>query len=183
VRVESRLSQGRLTSTTDVDLASSQGARGRISLGPFAYEAILIANTVYFKGSPALESQLVGAAAKHLPKGTWLEGSATSGVLAGFASILSQQKLLSRLLASDGQLTKGASSTVNGQKVVELKETGRKLFTASLYIATSGKTYPIEIVKRGREEGKVTFSRWDVPVSLAAPANAVEVSRLQRGGR
>jgi len=183
VHIESKLAQARIASTIDVDAASSHGARGKISFGPIAYEMILVGDTAYFKGSTALYSQLVGsAAAARLPKGAWLKGSATTGQLGALASSVEQDKLLARLLESSGDLAKGANTTVNGQKVVEIKEAGHVLFTASLYIATTGKPYPIEIAKRGREHGQITFSRWGEPVSLAAPANAVDISRLQRGG-
>jgi hypothetical protein len=63
---------------------------------------------------------------------------------------------------------------VNGQKAIELKMTA-KLFSGSLYIATTGKPYPIELIKRGRETGQTTFSHWNQSVSLTAPPNAIAV--------
>jgi hypothetical protein len=180
VRVESKLAQGGFVSTIDADLISSHGGRGQFSLGPIMAELILIDNILYIKGSRALFGQ--SARAAPLPKGTWLKGTASSVGLAVYASLVSQQKLLGRLLASTGALTKGRTTTVAGEKVVELKETGRKLFAASLYIAATGKPYPIEIVKRGAESGQIIFSHWNEPFSLSAPANAIDVSQLRHVG-
>lgn len=183
VHVEGQFAQGPIASALDVDAASSHGARGRISLGKLAFEVVIIGDTVYVKGSRGFYGNLVGAVASRIPSGTWLKLSGTQPQLAG---LVTQDKLLGRLLASPGTLTKGSTSAVNGQKVVELKQTGArvftvtKLFTGSLYVATTGRPYPIQIVKRGLEHGTMTFSRWNEPVSLSAPAKAVDVNQLKR---
>ena len=75
-------------------------------------------------------------------------------------------------------LTKGPITTINGQKAIELKTKG-KLYTGAIYIAATGTPYPIEIVKHGRETGQTTFTGWNQPVTLSAPAGAVELSQLE----
>jgi hypothetical protein len=52
----------------------------------------------------------------------------------------------------------------------------------TLFISTTGKPYPVEITKGGSGGGKITFDRWDEPVTLSAPANAIDVAQLQSAG-
>jgi hypothetical protein len=173
VHVAGKDSQGPLSLTLNLDLASN-GGRGQVSLVPLElpFELIRVGNTLYLKGSPAFYKRL-GAAA-HVPQGTWLKAPASGGQMAQLASFTELGGELKRLLSSSGPIAKGATATVNGQQAIELKVSG-KLFSGSLYIAATGKPYPIELVKRGRETGQTTFSGWNVPVSLTAPANAIAI--------
>jgi hypothetical protein len=171
VHVVGKNSQGALSLKLNLDMASN-GGRGQVSLLGLNFELIRVGNTLYAKGNPAFYKRL-GVAA-HVPQGTWLKASANGGKLAQLAAFTDLSGELGRLLSSTGPITKGASATVNGQQAIELKESA-KLFSGSLYIATTGKPYPIEIVKRGRESGQTAFSHWNEPVSLSAPANAIAI--------
>ena len=51
-----------------------------------------------------------------------------------------------------------------------------------MYIAATGQPYPIEITKSGSDGGKISFDRWNKTVTLAAPANAIDVAQLQHAG-
>ena len=53
----------------------------------------------------------------------------------------------------------------------------------TLYIATTGKPYPVEISKGGSGGGKINFDRWNAAVTVAAPANAIDVAQLQSAGK
>lgn len=182
VTVSSVLAHGRLASTIDAQLAGSRGARGRMSLFGRSAEVIVIGDAAYVKGDALLERELLGAGAARVPPGAWLKGSATAGPLAGLVSGFSQRRLLEEIV-NGGTFTKGQTITIAGQPAVELNETGRKLFTSRLYIAATGEPYPIRVVRQGRINGTTTFSAWNRPVALTAPANAVDVSRLTRDQR
>jgi hypothetical protein len=173
VHVAGKSAQGPLSLTLNLDLASD-GGRGQVSLLGLSFELIRVGNTLYAKGNPAFYTRLSATTGLHLPQGVWLKAPASGGKLAQLASFTNLSGELGRLLSSTGPITKGASSTVNGQKAIELKETA-KLFSGSLFIATTGKPYPIEIVKHGRESGQTTFSGWNQPVSLSAPAGAIAI--------
>ena len=64
--------------------------------------------------------------------------------------------------------------------MIELRDASK---SGSLYVATSGQPYPVEIVKRGAETGRISFSRWNEHVSLSAPAGAIELGQLQHAPR
>ena len=179
VRVVSNAAQdrGRLSSMSDLELTGG-GGRARTSFLGQTSEVMRIGDTLYVKGGPALYKRVAERTGVHVPQGTWLSETVARKPL---PTDLSRE--LTLLLRSPGSLTKGPTTTIAGQKAIELKETGRKLFTGAIYIATTGKPYPIEIVKHGQETGKTTFTGWNDPVTLSAPTGAIELSKLKRKGR
>ncbi len=180
VHVLSNDSQGRLSLTTNLELAQN-GGRATLSFLDLGYEVIHIGDTLYFKGSRALYARLFGAGDSHVPQGTWLKAGANTSTLAGLAGLTDLASRLDLLLRSSGPLTKGATTRVDGQPAIELKAAA-KLFTGSLYIATTGKPYPIELVKHGRETGQTSFTDWNQPIKLSAPADAVDLGKLEHKG-
>jgi hypothetical protein len=172
VRIVSEDSQGRLTLAVSLELSSSGGRAHVTGLG-LDYEVLRVNDTLYVKGSPAFYRSLGGPAA-HASPGTWLKAPAKSGPLAQFAAFTDLPGEVGRLLTSANPVTKGTTTTTNGQKTVELKQTG-KLYIGRIYIATTGKPYPIQITKTGRETGRTTFSNWNQPVSLSVPSNTISM--------
>jgi hypothetical protein len=180
VRIASKSSLGPLSLLLNVDLARP-GGRGQVAVGGLSFEVIRTGNTLYLKGNPAFERNLRTTTGLQAPRGGWLKVPINSNQLAQLASVTDLSGELSRLLTRAGPISKGATTTVNGQQAIELKETAR-LFSGSLYVATSGKPYPLKFVKSGRETGQTTFSGWNEPVSLSAPPNAIAGSQLEQGG-
>jgi hypothetical protein len=82
---------------------------------------------------------------------------------------------LAHLLLSHGTLSKGATTTVEGQQAVALTD---KTQGGTLYVATTGKPYPVEIKHGGSSGGKIVFDRFNQPVTLTPPANAIDLSKL-----
>lgn len=180
VHIANKSSLGPLSLMLNVDLARP-GGRGQVSVGELSFEVIRTGSTLYLKGNPAFEQSLRATTGLRAPHGEWLKVPINSARLAQLASVTDLSGELSRLLTRAGPISKGATTTVNGQQAIELKETTR-LFSGSLYVATTGKPYPLQFVKSGRETGQTTFSGWNEPVSLTAPPNAIAGSQLGRGG-
>jgi hypothetical protein len=65
---------------------------------------------------------------------------------------------------------------VDGQKVVAVTD---KTKGGTLYVATTGKPYPVQISKPGAGGGRVVFDHWNASVALTAPANAIDLTQLQ----
>ncbi|HTA96093.1 MAG TPA: hypothetical protein VK730_00445 [Solirubrobacteraceae bacterium] len=176
VHVSGSIKTGATPVTIDLSLAAGKGARGEISENGASFKLILVGGTAYISGSPAFYRSLGGAAAAQLLDGKWLKASATSGEFASFNSLGNMRQLIDTTLAAHGTLTKGATSTVNGQQVIAVTDTNK---TGTLYVATSGKPYPVAITKGGSENGRIVFSDWNQPVTITAPANAVDLSELK----
>ncbi len=176
VHVSGSIKSGAAPVTIDLDLAAGKGARGEISENGASFKLILVGGTAYISGSKAFYRSLGGAAAAQLLDGKWLKASATSGEFASFNSLANMRQLVDTTLAAHGTLTKGATSTVNGQQAIAITDTNK---TGTLYVATTGKPYPIAITKGGSESGKIAFANWNQPVTITAPANSVDLSELK----
>ncbi|MHB8531920.1 MAG: hypothetical protein ACYDC2_04275, partial [Solirubrobacteraceae bacterium] len=165
--------------TLDMELLAGKGGKGRISTEGFSIQLIQSGGAVYINGSAAFYRHVGGAAAAQLLQGRWLKAPANSGELASLASLTDLSKLIDTALARHGALSKGSSSTVGGQPAIAVKDTSKG---GTLYVATTGKAYPLEVSKAGSESGKVVLDRWDKPVTLSAPAGAIDISKLGAGG-
>ncbi len=176
----SNLAQRKLKFASDQQAATNSG-QARISALGVAYEVIRTDNTAYIKGSPAFYKRLRVGTGRRIPKDAWLKMPASAGGVTSGATLTQLHIEVERLLTSNGKVTKGPTTTIDGQKAIELHDTG-KLFTGTIYIAATGTPYPIQIVKHGRETGRITFDGWNDPVTLSAPAGAVELSQLEYEG-
>lgn len=180
VHVTGRLSGNGTQIALNLSIAAGRGGRGQISESNLSLELIVIGDTIYIKGSPAFYKHFGGAAAAQLFQGKWLKTPVSGGELGTFAALTNFRQLLDQTLTSHGTLAKGGASTVAGQPVIELSDTSRD---GSLFIATTGKPYPVQLVKHGSEAGHITFSEWNRPVPLTPPAGAIDLGQLQRAGR
>jgi hypothetical protein len=140
-----------------------------------SFRIIVVNHTVYINGSDSFWRHFGGSAAAQLFQGKWLRAPAT-GQFASVVVLTDLQSLFNTLLSTHGTLAKGATSTVGGQKVIAVKDTTRG---GTLYVATTGKPYPIQITKTGAQGGRVIFDRYNEPVSLSAPANSIDISKLR----
>lgn len=166
--------------TLDLNLVSGKGGSGKLSEGGLSFELIRIGDTAYIKGSEAFYEHFGGSATASLLKGKWLKASTTSEQFAMLATITDPRKLLDMTLASHGKLEKAKTTTVNGQEAVPVTDVTEG---GTLYVATIGQPFPVEITKGGSSGGTVAFDRWNEPVELKAPASSetVDISKLQPG--
>jgi hypothetical protein len=130
---------------------------------------------VYINGSDAFWRHIGGSSAVQLFHGKWLRAPA-NGQFASIASLTNVHTLFNRLLSNHGTLAKGSTSTVAGQKAVAVIDTTRG---GTLYVATTGQPYPVEISKKGSQGGRIVFDRYNQSASLTAPANAIDISKLR----
>ncbi len=163
--------------TLDLSLVAGKGGRGRIAESGLSFELIELEGTIYIKGSSAFYKHFAGATAARLLQGKWLKAPATSASFAGLSSLIELRKLLDAALASsDKALAKVGADTVKGQAVVGVKDRAQG---ETIYVATTGKPYPVAATKSGAGGGTIAFAEWDKPVTLTAPANAVDIEQLQ----
>jgi hypothetical protein len=167
--------------TLDMNLLAGKGGRGQLSENGLAFELIQVGRTVYIKGSQAFYKKIGGTAAAQLLQGKWLKAPASNSDFASLSQLTDLRQLVDQTLSNQGSsLKKLGTSTVAGQKVVGISDKARG---GTLYIAATGQPYPIQIVKSGSSGGKISFDRWNSSVTLAAPANAIDVTQLQHAGQ
>lgn len=160
----------------DLSLVNGKGGTGSMSQNGLGFKVVTIGNEVYINGSPTFWRKFAGGAAAQLLSGKWLKAP-TSGQLGTLAELTDVHKLFTQLLSSHGTLAKGSISTVRGQRVIAVRDTTNG---GTLYVATTGKPYPIQIVKPGSQGGQINFDRFNEQVSLTPPANSIDISQLSK---
>jgi hypothetical protein len=164
--------------TINMDLVAGKGGHGRITLEGLSIDLVRVGGSVYINGSQAFYSRIAGAAAARLLQGKWLKAPENSGNFASLASLTDLVKLVDTTLTSHGTLARGATKTVAGQKVIAVNDVSKG---GTLYVATTGSAFPIEVAKDGGGGGKIVFDKWNKPVTLTAPPNAININQLQSG--
>ncbi len=181
VHVSGSIVSGGTPITLDMNLLAGKGGRGQLSENGLSFELIQVGKTVYIKGSSAFYKHIGGSAAAQLLQGKWLKAPASSSDFASLSQLTDLRQLVDQTLANHGSsLKKTAVTTIDGQKAVGITD---KTKGGTLYIAATGQPYPIQLTKSGSGGGKITFDRWNGAVSLAAPANAIDVAQLQHAGQ
>lgn len=176
VHVSGSVNSGGSPVTLDLNLASGKGATGQISQNGSTFKIVIDGGTAYISGSDAFYRKLGGSAAAQLLAGKWLKISTSTPEFASFGSLTNMRKLLDTVLVGHGTLQKGSTTTVGGQQAIAVNDTTRG---GTLYVATSGKPYPLQISKAGSEAGKITFDKWDEPVTITPPSSSVNLSELK----
>jgi hypothetical protein len=162
--------------TLDLSLLAGKGAHGTLSEGGSSFELIEVGGTVYLRGSESFYRRIGGAAAAQLLNGKWLKAPTSTPDFASLGSLTDMRQLIDSTLADHGTLAKRATTSVAGQRVVGLNDTSKG---GTLYVAATGKPYPVQIARTGANGGRVTFGRWNAPVSLMPPAGAIDITQLQ----
>lgn len=160
----------------DLHIVAGKGGKGTLSEHGVSFQLVRIGDTAYIKGSSAFYKKFAGPAAAQLLQGKWLKASANTGQLASLTPLTDLVKFFDTALANHGKLAKGSETTVHGVKVIGVNDTTKG---GTLYVATTGKAYPIEVTKTGASGGTLTFDEWDKSVSLSAPPHAVDISKLK----
>jgi hypothetical protein len=176
VHVSGSLTSGGETITLDLNILSGVGAKGSMSQNGLSFQLIAVGKYIYINGSPSFWKHFGGAAAAQLFQGKWLKAPSGSGDFASLSSLTNLHQLAGALLTGHGKLSKGSTSTVNGQKVIALTGSSE---SGNLYVATTGKPYPIEISKGAGSAQHVDFDRYNAAVSLKAPSGPIDISQLQ----
>ncbi len=180
VHVSGSLVTGGTPITLDMNLVAGQGGRGQLSQSGLAFELIVVSGTVYIKGSSGFYEHIGGKAAAQLLEGKWLKAPTGNANFASIGQLTNLRQLIDGTLAAHASLSKTGTSTVNGQKVVGVTDKSKG---GTLYVAATGKPYPVQISKPGSGSGDITFDRWNEPITLSAPANAIDITQLAKAAK
>ena len=176
VHVSGKIAQNGTPLTLNLHLVKGKGGKGHMSENGTGFDIIRVGDKAFVRGSNAFYTRFAGAKAAKLLEGKWLVSSAGSGKFAPLTPLTDQVKFFQGSLGAHGKLTKGAVTTVNGQKVIALTDGNGG---GTLYVATTGQPYPIQLVSPGNgAEGKITFDQWGTIVPIVAPKGAIDISKL-----
>jgi hypothetical protein len=180
VHVAGTVRDGGSTIGIDLSITQARGASGTVAEGPASFKLIEAGGAFYIQPNARFLSKFThSSAAVQLLRGKWLKGSPTNSSFQSFSQLTSIKSLMGSLTQDHGTLTKGSTTTINGVKAVALRSSKG----GTMYIATTGKPYPLEVTKTsGTRTGKVTFSDYNKTFSISAPSHAVDLDRLQSLG-
>jgi hypothetical protein len=153
----------------DLRLVAGKGGTGSMAENGLSFKMIVLDGTLYLNASDAFWKHYAGTAAAQLFHDKWLKAP-TSGQFASLAQLLDLQTLFKQLAAAHGAISKGAESTIDGQKAIALQDASKG---SKLYVATTGRPYPLAITPGSGQKGELSFDGYDQPVSLTAPAGAI----------
>jgi hypothetical protein len=163
--------------TLDLNLGPA-GGRGNLALNGLGFELIQTGGNVYIKGSAAFYRRIAGSAAAQLLQGRWLKAPTTTPEFASISALTDLHRLVDATLSTRGTLVKSGTTTLNGARAVAVTDNSRG---GRLYVATTGKPYPLQISRAGSGGGTVNFDRWNESVPIAVPAGAIDISQLRAG--
>jgi hypothetical protein len=162
-------------SSATLDLSRNTGATGTLTFKGQPVNLVIVDNQTYFKGSAGFWTAATGSSASaKLFADKWLKipSATAASSVSSITSLTDMNTFFTGLLAASGKLTNAGATTFNGQPAVELKSSKG----GSLFVATTGQPYPIGL-KQGSAQGngQGTFTNWNVPVTVTAPAGAVSL--------
>jgi hypothetical protein len=163
--------------TFDLNLGAA-GGRGTLSLNGLSFELIEAGSNVYIKGSNAFYTHIAGTAAAQLLQGRWLKAPTTSPEFASISALTDLHRLVDATLSGHGALVKSGTTNVNGARAVGVTDQSKG---GTLYVATTGKPYPLRLARQGSGGGTVNFDRWNESVPIAVPAGAIDITQLRAG--
>ena len=162
--------------TLDLSTARGKGAKGSMSTSGLKFDVVRIGDTLYIRGSDEFLKHFAGGAVAQLLHDKWLKASATHGRLKSLAPLTSVGALFAGVSARHGKLVNDGKKTYKGDDVVVIRDTSDN---SKLYVAATGKPYPVAIVgAKAAESGTITFDDWNQDVSLSAPDGAIDISQF-----
>lgn len=162
--------------TLNLDLVSGRGGRGQVSEGGLKFKIEVVGNDVYINGNKAFVDQFLGTGKGAKFQGKWLKPPPASAKSVLLRQLADLHALVDGLLKAHGPLVMYGTRTIDGQSAIGVRDTKQN---AVLYVATTGRPYPLEILNTGAQSGSVKLSRFDQSVSLTPPVNALDTSHLK----
>jgi hypothetical protein len=175
VRLSGSLTQHGLPVSIDLKVASGRGASGVVSIDRLPVRLVEVGSTLYLNAGSTFWSRFGSGVSAQALAGKWLKAPTSSGGLAPFAALTDPGKILSEIRGDQGSLSKGTTTKVDGQKVIGVHDATSQ---TTLYVATTGKPYPVAIDTGGTSRGRVMFERGSFSVPLTPPATVVDLSQV-----
>ena len=175
-------SAGEATSLSLTATRSNEGD-GTVAIAGTTLDVLVANGTPYIK-APAAFWQKSGAGAAIAAKlgGQWITAPASgsaAGQLTGITQFVDMTKVVDPILARFGTPTTAGTSTVDGIKVITITDPAGN----TLYLPAVGDPLPVRYVSTAKgKAGDVHYSKWSAPVSVSAPADAIDLGKITGSG-
>lgn len=172
VLIRGNIQSGGSSISLDLRIVPGSGGRGSVSQGGRSFKLVAIGTDVYINGSAAFWQAHLSPSQVSLVAGKWLRVPAT-GRFAPVARLTDLGTLLSSLVSTNATFIKAGATTTDGQPTVGVRD---KSQDGTLYVATTGKPYLLEVLATGSQPGQITLSEFDKRITLTPPAHAIDLS-------
>lgn len=171
----------------NMELVADKGGQGRLTHGDLEIELVALNKATYASGNAAFYERFVGAGAAARLRGSWLRQASARGPLRSLAALADLHQLIDIALDGHGALSRGRATKIDGRSAVAVADRDRG---GTLYVATTGIPYPLEITEPGTQAGSLepgagagtlVFDRWNEPATINPPTHIVNVDQLQSG--
>ncbi len=165
----------------DMRYGNGGKAIGTISNNGKTIELRRIGQLVYLKGDRDFWTSIGGPSAANLFVGKYLKAPVSDKRVVDLASFTDKSRFVDQLLDPSGsKITKGGKKTIRGVQAVELLD--KSADGGSLYIATTGQPYPLQLVpsSSGGDSGRLDFLDFGKSVTVPTPPadQTVDVTKL-----
>jgi hypothetical protein len=171
-------SSGGTEISLDLQLAAGKGGTGYIEIDGYRLDLVRVGNKLYIKADKPALNHFAGSLVAGLLGDKWFVIPSTASGFGSFSQFTDLNKLMKQVLTASGRVEKGSESKIDDQPVIALTDTKKG---GTLYVATTGPAYPIELAPGGNKKGKISFTDWDQPVKLTAPSGALDYQKLTGG--
>ena len=171
-------SSGSTQLSLDLQLERGTGGSGHIEIGGYGFDIVRIDNKLYFKADHAALDHFAGAVVARLLAGKWFVVPAGSSGFGSFTPFTDLQRLMNQILTASGRVEKGEETKVGDQPAITLTDTKNG---GTLYVATTGPAYPLQLKPGKSKTGTISFTDWDEPVTLTAPKDSLDYAKLTGG--
>jgi ABC-type glycerol-3-phosphate transport system substrate-binding protein len=159
----------------DLSVAAQGRGGGTMTLNGSKVDVTRVGHTMYMRAGAEFYRRFgARTAAGRLLDGKWVKVPTTTQNFAQLVLLTDLYGFLTQALHTSGKVTKGAVKTVVGQNAIEL----RSAHGGSLYVATSGKPYPLEFTSPVAPMGTLMLSEWNSAKTPTAPPHALDLGAL-----
>ena len=159
-------------------MVAGKGGEGHLVVNGLSFDIVRIGDRAYFRGDETFWRQFGGGDVVELLKGRWVEAPANTGDLASLRPLTDIEQLFEGILGDHGTLEKGEKTDVDGAPAIAVEDTSKG---GTLHVATEGEPYPLEMVGPDDSPGSIVFDEWNEEHALEAPADTVDLAKLQSG--
>jgi hypothetical protein len=145
--------------------------KGQVSTNGTTFQVIKLGNQAYVKGSKATYSALAGAKVADIIGDRWL--------------LLSGEQAASYTSITLSNITSSLNSSTWAKAVTQTKLDGKSVVVitntkdgSQVYVANTGTPYPLKGQGKTTADGSWRLSDYNVPVTIAAPADALNLDEL-----
>jgi hypothetical protein len=175
--VSGSISQSGTNVGLDLKMVAGVGATGWISEQGKRLNLVLDHSALYINAGAAFWRAFANPSAASLLQGKWLKTPAT-GTYASLAKLGTLSDFFHQVFGHHGTLAKTAQKSINGIKAIGLRDTKQG---GVLYVATSGKPYPVELNgNTGSGGGKLSFSGVGSAFKITPPKHSISLAQLQK---